>query len=420
MSLARFMLATLVSVSLLTTACATDEPEPGDQEAFVGELDMPSWQTEEPGVRDWWGELIEEYEKQHPDIRINFNQVPFDAYLDTLTTRFAAGDPPDILHLVSWNFPQFAGEGWLEGIDDRLAQTDILDNWTSLQEEEMVWEGENQGVLLLAYGYLLWYNEQLLQQAGVDVPATPEEFMAAVEAFTGEEQFGFGAVTTSSPTVASEMGMFVTGTGSSLVSDGQWTLDDPAVIDAVEMYRQTAVASPQGLDSGQRRQLFLNGKVAMFFDGPFILPLLDEEAPEDVRPHLKVARLPFPVVPGTVSNSLHIPAGLDEARQDAVWDFIELAASPEWQRRYVELYNVPAAREGTLSEEVLAEIPELEVMVESANEAVSIRPSDDQLRAIYGEAEKLMIDAMMRLMTGDEPTPAVLSDLQEQLSDLTQ
>ncbi|MFO7546150.1 MAG: ABC transporter substrate-binding protein, partial [Trueperaceae bacterium] len=66
-------------------------------------LDMPSWQATEPGTSDWWNALIEEFEAQHPGVEIEFSHEPFAGYNDKMIARFAAGNPPDILHLPAAN-----------------------------------------------------------------------------------------------------------------------------------------------------------------------------------------------------------------------------------------------------------------------------------------------------------------------------
>ena len=89
-------------------------------------LDMPSWQATEPGTSDWFKELIAEFEAQNPGVTINFSHEPFAGYNDKMVTRFAAGNPPDILHLPAANFMIYAQEGWLEPLDERLLRDRTL------------------------------------------------------------------------------------------------------------------------------------------------------------------------------------------------------------------------------------------------------------------------------------------------------
>ncbi|MEO6566249.1 MAG: extracellular solute-binding protein, partial [Casimicrobiaceae bacterium] len=85
---------------------------PGAQAQTV--LDFPTWQAEEPGISTWWKNLIAAYEKKYPDVKINMQQIPFAQFVKQMTVRFAAGTPPDIVHLPSRDFASFADQGWLE------------------------------------------------------------------------------------------------------------------------------------------------------------------------------------------------------------------------------------------------------------------------------------------------------------------
>src|SRR5262245_25144383 len=76
-------------------------------------LDFPSWQAEEPGVSQWWREVIAAFQAANPSVRINFFSIPFVSYIQQLTVRFAGNRPPDIVHLPARNFASFASQGWL-------------------------------------------------------------------------------------------------------------------------------------------------------------------------------------------------------------------------------------------------------------------------------------------------------------------
>jgi multiple sugar transport system substrate-binding protein len=390
--------------------------EGGAGEGQVIELEFPSWQAEVSGFGDWWAELVEAYQQEHPNVTIDLYPIAFDGFVDQMVTRFGAGDPPEIVHLPTRNFAEFASQGWLEPLDDRLEGTDILDTWTPLQEE-LQWEDSYQGVLLLGYGYVLYYNEQLLQGAGVEVPTTPEDFLAAVETLTTGDVFGFGATTVQAPDNYTEASIFLVGNGGFWTDEaGEFAVTDPGVVRSLQQFRDALSHAPQGVTSEQRVELFNNGQIAMIIDGPFLLPELDS-APQEIRPSLKVARLPFQQVPGGVSNSLHMPAGLDDQTADAVWDFIALASEPQWQERYAELVQVPAPREGSITEEAVAEVPELELFGETTEEAVSVYPENPDLRANFGEFSDAVNQAVIRMTSTQDPTEAVAQDLQAELQD---
>ncbi|MBK1784294.1 ABC transporter substrate-binding protein [Prauserella cavernicola] len=408
----RRVLATAATAVLLAAASACG-PSTEDGKLV---LEFPSWQADDESFSPFWHELIDAYEDEHPDVEIDFYQVPFDSFVAQQTTRFAAGDPPDIVHLPSSNAVEFAARGWLAPIDDRLAGTDVLEEWTPLQEQ-MKWDGRYYGLLLLGYGYALFYNEQLLADAGVPVPETPEQLLTAARAVSEQQgdSFGFGATTVQNPDNYTELTSFLVGNGGSWSEpDGRITAESADARTALEQYRQVLATAPAGIQSQQRNELFLNGQIAMLIDGPFLLSEVDSAAPE-VREHLKVTAPPFEVVPGGVSNSLHLAAGSEPEVADAVWEFVELASQPRWQERYTQLTGVPAPREGSVTEQALSETPELELFARLADEAVDIFPESPQLRRNYGRVGDAVASAAIRLLATDQPVERVAQSLQRDL-----
>ncbi|UCM86585.1 extracellular solute-binding protein [Streptomyces marincola] len=377
-------------------------------------LEFPSWQADEGTFSLWWRELITEFERIHPEVRVDLYALPFDSYVDQLTIRFAANDRPEIVHLPARNAAEFAGRGWLAPLEDRLRSTDIPRTWTPLQEV-MALDGEDYGVLLLGYGYTLYYNQRLLESVGAEVPATAEEMIAAAEAITGDGIYGFGATTAPNPDNYTELAAFVVGSGAALsTDDGAFTADSDAAVAGLDLYRRALAQAPQGIQSQQRNELFLTGKIAMLLDGPFFLNELDN-ATDAVRPGLKVARAPFPRVPGGVSNSIHMPAGIDPRKAEAAWNFIALAATPEWQRRYTELTTNPAPRADSVTARAVAETPQLELFQRLADEAVSVFPGHQAHRERFGRISDIVSAAATSLITTDESTASIAARLQDEL-----
>jgi len=377
-------------------------------------LDFPTWQAEEPGVSTWWKELIAAYEKKYPDVKINMQQVPFAQFVKQMTVRFAAGTPPDIVHLPSRDFASFADQGWLEPLDERLGKTDIPATWPPLQSE-MKWSGKTQGVLLMGYGGILFYNDKMLKDAKVAVPTNPDQWLAAMKATTdaGKGQFGLSTITAEHPNMVVEMASWVIGSGADWLKGGKYNFTDPAVVKAVDNWRQSVGYAPKGTNSATARQLFIDGKVAFLRDGPWVWGAV-EKAPADVKPNLRITGLPFPVTPGGASNSLHLAAKTDAKKKEAAWNFIQMAASPEWQNKYA-LTGSPAPRKGAVTAADIAAKPQLKVVNDEAAKAHNLFPEVQAVRANYNDFATLVTKAAMKMISTQEPTAKALADLQAEL-----
>jgi multiple sugar transport system substrate-binding protein len=382
-------------------------------------LDFPTWQSDEAGVGDWWRRTITNYQNQHANVTIKLSQVPFASYVNTLTQRFSANRPPDIVHLPSANFSAFASQGWLDPLDERVRDTDVSSMWAPLQQT-MTWDGKTYGVLLLGYAPILYYNEKMLGEASVSVPTTPEQLLDAARRLTGGGRFGFGATTSNHPGLYSEVTWFVYGSGATWVTGDELQFTSSAVTQALEMYRELAKQSPKGVVSEQRRTFFYDGKVAMTMDGPFIYSALEQKASAENRPHLKVARVPLPQTPGFPSNSIHIAADIDDDRKAAVWDYIRSLITHDVQVDYARSYKVPSPRKDVLGPELVSETPALELFQKETEKANVAQPDNKKVQENFNEFQKLIIDAVVRLQSTNDPTSTVLADLQDKVAKATQ
>lgn len=376
-------------------------------------LDFPTWQAEEGGFALFWREMVAQFEASHPGVKIQISQVPFNQYHDMMITRFSAATPPDIVHIASRYFDQFASQGWFKSLDAGLAGTDILKNWTPLQSTMQV-DGKNQGLLLMGYGFVLYYNEKILRDAGVKVPKDRDELFAAIakiKALGRKDTYAFGVTTQQHPNVYQDFCNFVYGSGATLIKDGKYNLKDPAVLAGAKDYVYVSSFAPRGVSIEMLRQYFLDGKIAMFIDGPWVASLLST-AQEDLRPYLKLARPPFKYVPGSVSNSLHVASTIDKKKEALVMDFIKQVASRENQLKYTTLTESPAGRTGIAPD---LKDPNTQLANALAGEARSILPASRILMMNYSKYVDICVNAVIRLQTEGVPVESVLRDLEKTL-----
>jgi multiple sugar transport system substrate-binding protein len=378
-------------------------------------LDFPTWQAEEGGFAVFWKEMKAQYEAKHPNVTIQISQIPFSQYTDTLITRFGAGDPPDIVHIPTRTFSQYAAQGWFASLDSDFAKTDILQNWTALQKS-VVYKGQNQGLLLMGYGAVMFYNEKILTEAGVKVPTNRDEMVAAVKAIDAlkKDYNAYGLTTQQHNNVYVDFANFVTGYGSALVKDGKYNFNDPKLLQAAEDYRLISSYAPKGITTEMMRQMYIDGKIAMFVDGPFVAALINSADPS-LKPYLKLAKPPFVVEPGSISNSLHIASDLKGAKRDLVVEFIKMVAEPANQIRYSELTLSPAGR-STIANDI--KDPALKFANDMAKIAVNVNPESEKLLVEYTKFVNTLVNSVLNLQMANASvtTRSILTELENNLN----
>ncbi len=384
-------------------------------------LSFPSWQQDEPGSSDWWNARIAAFEEAHPGVTIEFTKVPVGEMADRLTTQFAGGQPPQIVHLPYLNLIPFADQGFLEPLDSYFEQTDIPEVWSPLQQG-CEWNGETYALLLLAYGYSMIYNEQLLADAGVDVPTDPESFVAAAKTLTTPPaQFGFGTATLPGFNLFSHVSVFIIGNGGHVATEAGPAINTPEAAAGVSQWVDLVRSgtTPTGMETGPMRQLLAQGNMAMWFDGPWGQGFV-REAPPEVKPNIQVARLPFPQIFGGSSNVIAMPASIPDEEKQMVWEFIQSLSTAEAQREYVMMYCTPSAREDVevAPEELHEDCPLIDAWVEALNSPDLVDYFPRSMATQTADLVQLVSDSMQRLITSDAEVQPEFDQLQTQLEAL--
>lgn len=415
------LMCMVMAISLAACGAPEEKKKSSDSDEIV--LEFPSWQATEPGFQEFWEEAVAEFESRHENVKINLYQVPFDSYVDTLTTLYAADTAPQITHIPSRYAAQFTDLGWFDSLNDRLEETDILEKWSSLQDGLKVGD-DYYGLLLLGNGYSMYYNKAMFDEAGIEIPTDVDSFMEAAEKLTVDQNgdgdpdvYGFGACQVTDTNFYNEATTFVVGMGGKWSEDGDLApMTSEETIEAMKLYQSLFQNNytPVGLSVEQKRQYFVEGKMAMIFDGPWVASLIDT-ASEDVKPNLLVSSIPFENVPGSMSNSLHIPATISEEEKDLVWEFIQMVAEDDFQKLYMEKVGSPSPSSTAIDDEILNNNPFMGQFVEDAEKAKEILPSGYEKD--YGEFTQYIIDGVMTMVT--EPYADVettLTDIQTKIS----
>lgn len=383
-------------------------------------LTVSTWTANEPGIAQWWPELVEAFEAQHSGVTVDLRQVAYADYVTQITTQLIAGSAPEVIHMPTptSTLPAWAEAGLLRDAETLLARTDIPQQWPETQGV-MAWNGTAYGALLVDYGYVLFYNEELLDQAGVGVPTTSEQLVNAAEAVTAAngDALGFAIADDNSDNFIREALVFVAGADAPWIRDGQWNFTDAQVIDAIDHWRVLGRDnSPKGTDVGQKRESFLTGNVAMMIEGPFYYATIQSSAEPGLKDVLKVATPPFGHQPKDVSHGLSIPADITGDKVPLAQRFIELAVSEELMSRYAELVTSPVARPGAADS---LRARGSTTPIADASEAEDVVPLVDPewqgLRGDYATFSSLASEYLSQLLRSDVDTETVLAEFQQAL-----
>lgn len=132
---------------------------------------------------EWWNPVIEEFEKQNPDINIELETVAGSGaavYPDVLRTSMASGDPADVFFMWGGSIAEpFVEAGQVKELSAEFDQYGWNERFPQWIIDRLSTEDGIYGVPFHARGMGIWYRKDMFQQYGITVPTTYDELEAA-------------------------------------------------------------------------------------------------------------------------------------------------------------------------------------------------------------------------------------------------
>lgn len=145
---------------------------------------------------DMVSRLIPAFEAEHPDIRVEIQQVPFTVAHEKLLTAYVGDATPDVAQLGNTWIPELASLTALAPLDAQVAGSPVVrppDYFAGIWETNEV-DGALYGVPWYVDTRLLFYRRDLFAQAGYAVPPKTWEAwldaMRKIKRNVGRERFG--------------------------------------------------------------------------------------------------------------------------------------------------------------------------------------------------------------------------------------
>ena len=384
---------------------------------------LPSWWFGEPGNEVWMNKAIEAFMAENPDIKVDGYNLSYGGYADQMLMEMSSDTPPDVIHLTNLNIGDYLRNDLLLPLDNFIAKTDISEEtFTPAQfASPIVSDGKTYGVIHMVANYIPFYNAELLAEAGYDAfPDNPADFMAMAKALSNPpETFGYAAMVKPGSYVETYMDVaqWVIASGGSFAKNGKPTINDARNVEAIAQFKALfdAGVMPRDVDKSTYRQMWWQGKVAVLFDGSWMMAFARQENP-DITSKLATALMPWPGhLTASAFQIWSVPRGA--ANPEAAFKLIEFMQSPEWQVEMVSITNTVSPRFGSLPEGYLDDNPWFSTFQEASDKyAVSIMP--EGLEAYGNEILKIIADKIEEVLYRDASIEASLAEAQAEVEAL--
>jgi ABC-type glycerol-3-phosphate transport system substrate-binding protein len=214
--------------------------------------------------------IIANFQKQHPNIKVEYVKVDIDQYKDKLITRSKNGNGPDIfLFHNSW-VPQISSI-LLAIPSSTMSQETFIKSYYPVAKRDLVKGGVVYGVPKEIDVLCLYVNKDIFQAAGLSVPTTWVDLVSVAKSLTVKDEngsirtAGVAMGTTSNVTHAQDiLAMLMAQNGVNLTDLGS---NPEAVTDALFFYTQIAKVPDNMWDENmdQSIKVFASGSLAMYF-----------------------------------------------------------------------------------------------------------------------------------------------------------
>jgi sorbitol/mannitol transport system substrate-binding protein len=337
-------LAVLASLLLTVTGCAGAGALGGGGE---GQRTITIAIVSNPQMQDAV-QLSPQFEQENPGIRLKFVSLSENEARAKITASVATGGGEfDAVMISNYETPQWAADGWLVDLDPLMARSpgyDENDFIPAVREALSGPDGHMYSVPFYGESSFLMYRKDLLEQAGISMPAQPTwQDVAAAAAKLDDPakgmagiclrgKPGWGEVMAPFDTVANTFGArwFDPGWNAQLTSP-QFRQAANFYVDLVRQYGEPGAAGSGFSECGTQ---FSQGNAAMWYDATVAAGIV--ENPDESRVAGKVGYAPAPIVVKPNAGwlyawSLAIPKTSDEkGSTEDTWKFLSWMTSKEY------------------------------------------------------------------------------------------
>ena len=332
-----------------TTAAAADtEGAEGDETEAAAEGEAAATGEEvtlrlvhymgEQAKRDALDEILAAFAEEYPNIKIDIEALSSSSYLASYKNYIAAGDAPDIMFGKPQTMTEFVEGGYFMD----LTGQPCLENVLPILVDECTVNGGVYGFPIDAQVKGTFYNKTMFEEAGIEVPQTKTEFLAACDTFMEQGTYPLVHPYNFIHGVFHELDAYftsmaaATGNGNVWMDSQEGVKDlsgNEVVVEAMEMFSQLASYKDAGdtaVDQTQGIQNFAAGQRPMYINGGWLMGDVLAANPEG-----EFGMFPTPWSDTPEENKLWV--GIDDAfiasaqteHPDEVMAFFNFLASDE-------------------------------------------------------------------------------------------
>jgi multiple sugar transport system substrate-binding protein len=288
-------------------------------------------------------ELLPEFERTHPGVKVVVQQLPWTAAHEKLLTAFAGDATPDVAQLGNTWIPEMSALGALEPLGPRIAASSVVtqsDYFPGIWDTNVI-DGAVFGVPWYVDTRLLFYRKDLLSQAGFNAPPKTwdewRKMLAAIKAKVGAERYAvLLPVNEFEPLLVLGLQQ-----GAPLLREGgRWgNFRSADFRKALGFYREMFERGwAPAMTNNQIANLYTEfgrGYFSFYISGPWNIGEFKRKLPPEQQGSWMTAPMPGPDGPGASTAGGSSLAVFKASKHKAqAWALVEYLSSPAVQQRF--------------------------------------------------------------------------------------
>jgi multiple sugar transport system substrate-binding protein len=292
--------------------------------------------------------IVAEFNEDNPNVEVVIDYVSYDALHDKITTAMASSPPAYDAFLVDdiW-YAEFADAGYIWDVSDKITP-EMKQNIFDAAWDITVVQGKTYGMPWLLDQKYFYYNEEILNQAGITAPPTTWEEMVEQARVIKDQGIVEYPIVWSWGQYEAAICDWVTllyGNGGALVDEaGNPTFNDAKGVATLTWMLETideGITNPASVSYVEEdvRNVFSQGKAAFATNWVYMYDLVNfNEDESQVTGKIKMSLMPAfdggGVVSATQDGSMGFSIAAESPVKEVVWNYIEYLTSEDVQNRY--------------------------------------------------------------------------------------
>lgn len=342
-------------------------------------------------------QLVEEFNGSQDEIEVSVQYVPDEDFKKQLTLSITEGTTPDMALVDCSDFQFFQSMEPFVELTDQIPQ---LEEYLPIALDSCSQGGKVYGLPFGLNCPALFYNKDIFEDMKIEAPKNWEEFTEAAVKTTRSGRYGFGISALQSEESLYEFLPILWSMGGDV-----YNLETAESRQAFQLLRDLTdekAMSQQcvSLTQWDLAEQFMEGNIAMMFNGPMVVDSLRELAPE-----MNFGVVPIPSDKEQISVAGGEVLGVFPGKnQEAAITFLQYLADKERMASYLEGFGFLAPRQDVLDGQ-FSKDPVKKQFVEYFQTA---RPRD--YTENWPQISRTITGAIAKSIAGDKEIPEILSE----------